>query len=709
MNKKIVWLVLVILLAVGIWWWFGLNVPTTTYTKDQIFADNYTIPAGQKVVVKDGATLTFERDLDIQGILSCENGPLNLVVKGIFRASGQVECNRTPDLPADDPGNSMAIVAENVDIVSSAIIVANSHVQLVTNADVLVKTAEDFNKLYESVEKDRTGKFRIGPLTPVEEIPANTPGLPVSVSGHILYTLAKTNLNWLNVFFPVARAQEPAVDEAGKPVLNTVKVGGWWYVGNPGQNPPPQLTVPTPPKGVNKIVLDFNFGNNGVELNDFVLTGPDGRSGADDVNSSCTARGKDGEDAMRFNVRAANIKLNNFDLHLGNGGDGGTATTTKDCDPGTATGGAGASGGNFKMVAEGKFEIVGAFNIYPGRGGAGGAATAYGKQGEDGCAGEAGGVAIGTGGKGGDNKKLLTVTGAVSGTENVNIQEMVGGNGGEAVAAGGNGGNGTGPKCDGGPGGKATAAGGKGGDTSCSKFACTGGDGANASATPGNGGNGGMGTAKDPGGNGGKGGDASASFGTGGKGKTASGSDGTNLAENGGNGGNGGDGCGPGKGGKGGSGKPDGIPGKDGKNLCVDEKKPGAGVVGTEPKPEIPPATGAVDSFFDVVFEIQPNQQSFNHRIGASSCPQAIGSFQVIGTNTPTGARWEAQVPSGQAWLNVTAGGDVGGGGQVLFTCQLQEYVTQNLSTTVNINIKDASGRLLQQLPMRVNGQIQAD
>jgi hypothetical protein len=357
-----------------------------------------------------------------------------------------------------------------------------------------------------------------------------------------------------------AAEPEAATDAAGNPVPGAVKIGGTWVIGNPAVKPPFNLSVPTPPADISKIILNFDFGGNDVEIADFELTGPDGRKGTDDVNQSCTAKGGDGQDAMRLNVRADTITIRNFDLHLGNGGPGGDAVTKDDCDPAEATGGKGGQGGNFKMVAGEGFAVTGEFNIFPGVGGQGGKAVATGKIGEDGCDGKKGGEATATGGPGGDNKKVLVAQG-VNGTDNIDIRELRGGRGGAGEANGGKGGDGTGPDCNGGPGGKATAAGGKGGDTTCNRFPCVGGDGGDASAKPGKGGTGGPGSPTENGGDGGNGGDASANQGVGGSGKTANGGYGQVKIFSGGDGGNGGDRCQPGAGGSGGSGDPIGQDG----------------------------------------------------------------------------------------------------------------------------------------------------
>jgi hypothetical protein len=225
------------------------------------------------------------------------------------------------------------------------------------------------------------------------------------------------------------------------------------------------------------------------------------------------------------------------------------------------------------MEADEDFEIEGAFTIHPGTGGNGGEANAYAKDGENGCAGKKGGDAVATGGNGGDNKKELSITGTVGGTENITIDEILGGIGGEAHAFPGKGGNGTGCKCDGGPGGKGTATAGKGGAASFSgnisrAGSDKGGDGGDAESKGGVGGNGGDCNPTAPGGNGGKGGDAVSKEGKGGE-ATTPGKDGKVIDQTGGDGGNGGTGCGEGKGGKGGDGKPKGNDGKDGKRICL--------------------------------------------------------------------------------------------------------------------------------------------
>ncbi|MBI4092691.1 MAG: hypothetical protein HY420_02080 [Candidatus Kerfeldbacteria bacterium] len=692
---------IVVVLAIiggGLWWWLGGSggVPTRVFAADQTLEGNFVVTQGTKVVVQNGATLTVNGDLLVQGSLVCDGGPLNLRVKGAVTVERHVQCDRPAALSSGDVGNGIMVVAKTFNITKDAAVVSNGHVQMVTDATKLATTQEKIDALYDEAGKYRGEKYHFGPLTPREEIPESAKGLPTSFVAPASST-QDNELGFLGrLFVSSANAQEPAADIEGNPVANTNKVGGTWIVGDPSAKPPFNLTIPTPPKDITKIILNFDFGGDDVEIADFELTGPDGRPGKDDLNQSCDAKGGRGENAMRLNVNAATITVNNFDLHLGNGGQGGGAETTKDCDPATATGGQGGEAGNFKMVASEGFSITGAFTIFPGQGGEGGTATAHGKKGDDGCDGLKGGDATATGGKGGDNKKLLVVSGTVAGTSNIDIREMVGGQGGLGQALGGNGGDGIGSECNGGDGGKATATGGKGGDTNCSKFPCTGGKGGDAIARPGKGGNGGTGSATEAGGNGGQGGDANSTAGKGGTGKTANGEDGTVQDQTGGDGGNGGDGCGPGSGGAGGAGDPEGKKGEDGKNLCPSQQNVNTQIqptnentnTQTTPEPKI----------------TVPGPMSVEHRIGPTPCPTPIGTIKLEGENIPEGATLEVDPnDKAPAWLSYTLG--KGTDSNVSFTCQLEQYVTQTLTHNLEVAVYDKDGKVIKTftVPVTVN------
>jgi len=729
---KLLSVIVILVLIAGFFWWYQYGqVQAMVFDKDQTFTETLTIPATTNGVVKNNATLNFEKDLIVDGKLSCDTGRIRLNVKGTLTINNTLQCNRPDILSEDDIGQGIIIVASNVNISKDAMIGSNGHVQVVTDASKLATDQGAIDKLYEDAGTYESGKLHIGPFTPLEQIPANAPGRPLTYDSRAGLSKGLINQALTVPFIPQANAAapQPATDAEGNPVAGTVRIGGTWVIGgNPPGLPPARLDVPTPPKNIKKIILNFDFGkDNNVTIQNFELHGPNGNNGQDSNKESCNANGTNGSNALRFNVYAGNLTVSNFNLHLGSGGDGGMAETTDDCEDAKAKGGNGGEAGNFRMVAEETFNITGALNIYPGKGGKGGDATAHGKKGEDAaCKPEKGGDATANGGAGGDNKKVLVATGTINGKDNITIGMMTGGNGGDATANGGHGGNASDKGCAGADGGKATATAGKGGDTTCAKFPCTGGDGGDANAKPGNGGNGGLGSPKDPGGNGGKGGNAVAKEGAFGIGKTANGREGVIQSQTGGNGGNGGDGCGPGTGGKGGSGKPDGQKGADGKNLCIEEPKKETSVTSppsepaqlivptttptpsTEPIPtETPTPTEPTSTPTETPFiRVNVNDIIFLHAIGTTDCPQNIGTINLK-ASAPANAKYIRIATKLPQWLsiNVTEGGLVA---NVTFTCSLQNYDSQTLTKSIQGEIISDGGEVIGEFSFNVTGKIQA-
>lgn len=578
-KNALFWLVIVIIIGGGAIWWFMTKEEVTVYASDTTLSGDYTLVEGEKIELQNGATLTVDGHFFVDGGIECSKGPLNLVVKKGLKVNGYLYCDRGETMPDNDIGNGVSlVVTEGIEFTSDSALVTNGHVQLVDDTSNLATTQEKVDEIFADAADDSGAEkegFRMGPFIPVESLDeiTYTPTSSNKTGEQIL--LPEINqLSLLDqvrqVAIPDVHAQVPATDATGAPVADTVKIGGKWVVGDPSAPPPKDLEIPTPPKNIKKIILNFNFGkNNSITLANWTLTGPDGLIGAT-VTGSCDVEGGPGNDAMRLNVRAANIEINNFTLNLGNGGEGGVGETSKDCDPGNAKGGVGGKAGNFKMIASSNFDITGAFNVNPGAGGLGGKAIAHGKTGESGCPGTKGGDAISRGGKGGDNKKGLKIIGTVAGTSNINIGNIVGGKGGNAISNGGTGGDGNACDCDGGLGGNTQTTSGNGGDAISKKFTSIGGDAGDTTDIPGMGGEGFDCDASGPGGDGGTGGNVqTAEQGKPGTGSTTNGQPGTSLSATGGDGGNGGDGCNEGAGGAGGKGNPDGEKGDDGVNLCL--------------------------------------------------------------------------------------------------------------------------------------------
>lgn len=520
--------------------------------------------------LENGATLTVNGNLTVDRTLSCKGGDLTVTVKGSTTINGSLNCA--------GENADIHLVAENGLVMSSSAEVhADGNIQFVADAEQLLTTPEEIEAKFKEIATDSGRGMRVGPLVSSGEV-----AIAADADDSSFGSIRARDI--LDALLPVAHAQAP---------LPPIVIAG-------------KMTVATPPPGVKRLVILAFPDARELQITDFELTGPDGRKGDDDTGNSCSAKGKPGEDAFRFNAVAPNLKVNNFTLTLGSGGQGGDAETTADCDPGRAEGGKGGSSGNFKMTGAQSFSIEGEFLINPGNGGSGGSARAHGK---DGKPKEKGGDATAIGGRGADNKKVLAVQGTVSGTANVKVGDLMAGSGGWASAEPGKGGDADACGIAGAPGGKGTATGGRGGDakltlgggaTRAPLAADIGGKGGGVDAFGGQGGNGGSCGPDKAGGNGGAGGAASVTEGKGGSGSNGNASDGANLDETGGDGGNGGDGCGPGNGGKGGAGDPPGKDGAKGKNVCVEQKKetgvvPGGGT-GTTPTDGETGKTGGTDA-----------------------------------------------------------------------------------------------------------------
>ena len=691
---------IIVLLIIGLasWWFLSQQrKPSVVYATATVLSGSQTVPEGEIHSLKDNATLTVEGDYTVDGILRCDDGIFTLIVNGNLTVNGQLRCERPAEIDDTDLGTGISLVVSgNVEFGPDSSLVSNGHIQLVDDISKLAKSQEDIDRIFEQAAADTGEGMRLGPFIEIPLAPgqAETTLVPAAI---------KTAVNEISFFQKVvdslvssASAQEAAVDEQGRPVPNTVKIGGTWVVGSPAVPPPAELQVPIPPKKVKKIIVAFDFGGANMNISDFTLYGPDGSSGSEDIGS-CNVKGGNGSDAYRLNITAPNVTINNFTVFLGYGGKGGFAETDTNCDPGKATGGDGGKPSNMKIIGTNEIEIVGSFTINPGQGGQGGQAIAHGKTGKDGCPAEKGGDADATGGQGGDNKKGLKVTGNVSGTANVVIGDIVAGAGGSSDANGGNGGNGTGPACAGGAGGKATATGGQGG---IATSRTNGGMGGSASAVPGNGGNGGTGSVTEAGGNGGNGGNAMVKAGKGGTGKTSNGEAGTIFDETGGKGGNGGDGCPEGKGGKGGSGNPNGEKGDDGKNICPPANtNTNTGVIGgtnininanvnTNTNTNINTNTGVTPP---QPVNISPKTVRKTHVIGESSCPDQLGSVAITG---PVG-QWQLTIPAGWITSSKTSGQLGAGGAEVdlNFNCNITSFTTHTENTRATVKVTTADGQ----------------
>lgn len=555
MQKRVVKGSMVLLLIIIVVVFLNMG-GTVIIDRDTVINNNFTIAGNKEVILTNGAKLTVMGDMVIKGILSCSGGSLPLVVRDSLTVKGKIHCTLEKSAPVS---NSVAITiaAKHIAFDAQAELSANGHVELTHDALKLLLSSDAIARMYKDAGENTGGAPRVGPLT--EDGQEQTAG---------------TDMQTQELPFQRAPLSDTSTLSDSAP---SMLISGTWFVGDT-KILPSGLTIPTPPKNVEDILILFDVGEEGaITFQDIHMTGPNGMDGTDDITKNCEATGKDGAHAFRMRVIARNVNLNNFQLELGNGGNGGNAETAKDCAHGSAKGGSGGEAGNFKITALGYIHSL-KFIITPGKGGDGGNATAYARSGVSACPGENGGDAVAIGGTGRKNKKELAIAGKISGLDTIQIGRVVGGSGGSALATPGRGGDGTLCGCQGGKGGSGSALGGNGGDAWASAPIGTieghGGDGGSADTRGGAGGNGGSCSLLKNGGGGGAGGSTNVVAGVQGKGRTANGNTGIIKNQGGGTGGAGGDGCNPGVGGQGGIGAPLGAFGPLGKNTCVDKSAP---------------------------------------------------------------------------------------------------------------------------------------
>ncbi|MBI4067050.1 hypothetical protein HY407_01600, partial [Candidatus Gottesmanbacteria bacterium] len=385
--------------------------------------------------------LTTKKNLTVDGIVFC-NLSENEVKQGILTGINFV-------------------IEDGAEFNKNSFIVSNGHIQIVESPDLLLKTGEDFKKAFNEVAMDSGEGIRVGPL--FAQAPSRTSDFNVS-------SLA------LNTNAILGEATDSGKAKKDKKVNFRGKIKIGISVGSPDQPFPTWMDLEKVPKILDYILLWAKMPNGVLNIEDAYLFTPDGHDGEDiiggcDINVPQIESPEDQfkRNAMRMRGHARVIRVNNFHLYLGDGGKGGDATTDKNCNPGKAVAGIGGNPSNFKWTADEAIEILGGFYIYPGRGGDGGKAIAYGADGIDGCTDREainGKNAYATGGAGAANPRVLSAKGGVQGLSNIYIGSMYGGNGGDAEVNPGKGGNANKCDCPGGKGGDGFATPGRGGEVS---------------------------------------------------------------------------------------------------------------------------------------------------------------------------------------------------------------------------------------------------
>ncbi|MBI2595106.1 hypothetical protein HYW46_00025 [Candidatus Daviesbacteria bacterium] len=441
---------------------------SSSIDKDTVISGDYKIGKDKTIVVRNGSKVVVKGKTEIAGSLRCENGAIKLETQGDLKVTGAIVCNRDKGdkKPSGDEQGINIIAKGDFDFEKDSVLASNAHIQIVESEDLLLQTQEDFKNAFNETAQDSGEGFRIGPLfnnIPKQTTFDNLPQLQITPQ-------TDTNL-------PAVSLIKTVQADNSKRGAFRGKIGQSW--GNPNDKLPGWVDLKDIPRYLDYLLFWVNMPNRTLELYDSVIFTPNGHDAKDilggcDINAPDAEKIKDENDdtdavkknAMRMRARAKVIKVKNFHLFLGDGGKGGDAVTDKNCRPGKAIAGHGGNAANFKWTAQENIDIVGSFFIYPGKGGDGGKAIAYGDKGDPGCPGKTGFNATAKGGWGAPNHRVLSATGDVGGLQNIYIDQMVGGNGGDAEVYPGEGGDADKCDCKGGKPGTGYATPGKGGDVS---------------------------------------------------------------------------------------------------------------------------------------------------------------------------------------------------------------------------------------------------
>jgi len=440
LRPYLIGLLVLALLSLGAYWWLWRPI---VYPTNLIVDGDFSV-GRHPIVMKEGATLTVKGNLTINGDLRCQDGPLNVTVEGDLSLNKAIACQ----LPLNSESNSPTptgialIIGGSAEFRSQSVTASNGHIQIVESPNDLMNE-EELSQLFDETVMDSGGGAQIGPMGDASN---NSP----TVSPTKKRTSLVTRSNYLPT--RVISGTTPVINRAqAQTPTRRIIIGGTMYIGSWGEQIPKEINIKKLPKKVKRVVIRAYFPNGEVEFADrSVIYSPDGQDGPD-ISGGCdinvpvkeSLTDKKARDAMRMRVQARTITIGELDLYLGDGGRGGNATTDRDCDPiGKAIAGHGGQSGNFKMdtPSDGALTIRGPFRIHPGIGGAGGVATASGRDGKSGQIGENGRAAVAVGGNGADNIKFLRARG-IKGLNNIFIDSLIAGDGGDAIANPGHGGD----------------------------------------------------------------------------------------------------------------------------------------------------------------------------------------------------------------------------------------------------------------------------
>src|SRR4051812_10295519 len=88
-TRLIAGFVALVVIVGGLWYVIGR---TEVIASDAVKEGDYSLD--KKLALKDGASLTIKGNFQLQGKLSCNGGPVNVVVEGNATVNGTLECFR---------------------------------------------------------------------------------------------------------------------------------------------------------------------------------------------------------------------------------------------------------------------------------------------------------------------------------------------------------------------------------------------------------------------------------------------------------------------------------------------------------------------------------------------------------------------------------------------------------------------------------------
>ena len=173
--------VIVVIVIFGIIWFLNQEKTAAVYDADTTLNESLTVLSGERILIKNGAVLSINGDLTVDGKLECDNGPLSVIVAGNLTVNGELRCERDEEIADDDIGIGIALVVSgNVEFSQDSVVATNGHFQLVDDEAKLATTEEEIDAIYEDAGADSGEGLRLGPFI---EIPLDSSQTLVPAAG----------------------------------------------------------------------------------------------------------------------------------------------------------------------------------------------------------------------------------------------------------------------------------------------------------------------------------------------------------------------------------------------------------------------------------------------------------------------------------------------------------------------------------------------